>query len=152
MLLEQLQAMFGKCKDYDRMAAAFVDLLAERDRLRYDLAVARKENRTLRRRLRDAEMQLLRRAHADALLLGMLHFSYAGTSRAECAHAGIMSERRWNRATALARLAGLRDRKRVGWHDDINAEDFIERLDGAAERVKAHGLDVLRAQMPRRGR
>ena len=151
-MLAQLQALFGKCKDYDRLAAAFVDVLAERDRLAYDNAVLRKENRTLRRRLRDAEMGMLRRAHADALLLGMLHFSYQATSRGECAHAGIMSERRWNRATALARLAGLRDRQNVGWHEDVSAEEYIERLDGAAERVKAQGFDLLRTQMPRRGR
>lgn len=151
-VLEQVRRLFGEHRDYDQLAAAFVQVLAERDRAVYEAALLRKENRYLRRRLKDKEMRLLRCAHADALLLGMLHYSYQSTSRAECARSGIMSERRWNRACALARLAGVRDRKCIGWHDDVSAEEFVERLDGAAERVKAHGFDVLRAAMPRRGR
>ena len=147
-----LRELFTARRDYNELAASYVSLLAERDRARYEAAIARKEAYTLRRRLKDSEMGKVRRAHADALLLGALHFGYQSTSRAACVDSGIMSERRWNRATALARLAGTRDRQNVGWHEDLDAETYIARIDAAAERVKAHGYDLLRNAMPRRGK
>ena len=67
--------------DYQRMAVALDQALAEIDRLRLEVANLRSENRELRRMLQDHELRMLRRAERDALLLGALHFAGGYTWR-----------------------------------------------------------------------
>lgn len=75
VMIDRVLALLGESKDYQALRAELVLLLQERDRLVYENARLRQENRYLCRRLRDGELRRLRSTVADALLLGALHFS-----------------------------------------------------------------------------
>ena len=92
--------------DYQRMATALDQALAEIDRLRLENANLRVELHDLRRRLQDHELRMLRRAERDALLLGALHFSGGYTSKRQAQSLGL-GENRWSLARVLLRFGGV---------------------------------------------
>lgn len=133
-----------KAKSFDQLQADALRLLAEYERLQMENLHLRKENRELRRRLRDGEMRLLRRAVADAMLIGALYFSKQTISRRACGLVGI-GERRWVRAQALLRLARIHDGRRIRVE---TPGEFERALTVAQTRVEHDGLERLRERMP----
>jgi hypothetical protein len=142
-MIDQVLALLRKGKDYETLHATLVDLLQGRDRLAYENAKLRQENRQLRRRLRDGELRLLRSAHADALLLGALYFSGQYTSRRACQ--AVMSEHRWMQARALLLLARIHNGKRITAE---TPEEFERVVAVARKRVEREGLAVLHHRLP----
>lgn len=91
------------------------------------------------RALDDRELGLLRRAQADAELIGRIHFAMMPTTAASCWEHGL-SLRRWHWARALLRRAGVHDGRRVSV---FTAAEFAEGLRLAVREVEAGGLHLL---------
>jgi hypothetical protein len=143
-MIRQVIEAVEKIKNHDKLQGYVLRLCQENERLRLENAQLRQENRQLRRRLQDAELRLLRRAEADALLMGGLFFAGLPISRRACQDVGI-GEKRWTRATALLRVARVVDGRRVR----VDApEDFERALRSARQRVEKEGMDVLRWRTP----
>lgn len=141
-MLQQLVDLFS-VQDPAKLRTVIAKQRAIILKLQVENAQLRRENRQLRRRLADAELRLLRQAHADAILIGGLHFAGLPTSRRACLEVGI-SERHWTRARALLRLARLHDgQMRV---DD--PADYERSLAVAVEKVTKSGMEQLRYRMP----
>jgi hypothetical protein len=119
-------------------------LCEENERLRLENAKLRNENRQLRRRLADAELRLVRRAHADGLLMGGLYFAGLSISRRACQAVGI-GDKRWTRAVALLRVGRVHDGNHITVEEPA---DFERALRVARQRVEAQGLDTLRYLLP----
>lgn len=143
-MINQVIEAVQKVHDYDRLQETVLHLFEENEKLRLENAKLRQENRILRRRLKDRELRLLRRAEADALLIGALYFAHQYTSRRACVGCGI-SERRWMRAIALIRVARLYEDAQI---IALTPEDFERRIDGARQWVEQKGMDTLRYRMP----
>src|SRR5262245_61658151 len=119
-MLAQLIDAFQSHHDPARLRSVIRKQSLLIDRLRLENATLRAENRQMRRRLADAELRLLQRAEADALLLGGLYFAGLPTSRRACADVGI-GARRWRRAIALLMVGRAHDGQRV---TVIDAPDY----------------------------
>lgn len=148
-MLHELIAAYRKGRDFEQLADLAARLVLENDRLRLENAQLRAENRHLRRVLRDRELRLLRRAEADAVLLGAMHFAHLPTSSRAALDIGI-SRRRWHWARALLKVAALHD----GGHGDFTVTDpaaFEELLAGGVALVEADGLQVMRWKLVRNG-
>lgn len=133
-----------RASERNQLRDMVLKLLQENEQLRLENAKLRQENRQLRRRLADAEMRLVRRAQADALLMGGLYFAGLPVSRRACADVGI-GHRRWVRAMALLKVG------RVAHDGQIRVDDpsdFERGVKTATERVQRDGLDILRYRMP----
>lgn len=133
-----------KAQDYGRLQGYVLRLCEENERLRLENAKLRQENRQLRRRLADAELRLVRRAHADALLMGGLYFAGLPISRRACKVAGI-GDKRWTRARALLRVARVINDQRVRAE---TPEDFERAISVARQRIEREGMHVLAVRMP----
>lgn len=148
-MLGELLNAYHKARDFDELQDVAARLVQENDRLRLENARLRSENRYLRRVLHDRELRLLRRAEADAVLMGALHWAGQETSAAACADVGI-SRRRWHWARALLKAAGLHE----GGHGTFtvtNIEDFDRLLAAGVELVERDGLVVMRRKLVRNG-
>jgi hypothetical protein len=143
-MINQVIDAIHKVKDYRRLQGYVLRLCEENERLRLENAKLRNENRQLRRRLADAELRLVRRAHADALLMGGLYFAGLSISRRACQAVGI-GDHRWTRARALLRVARVIDNQRVRVE---SPEDFERAITVAKQRVEREGLEILRYRMP----
>lgn len=128
--------------DYQRMAAALDQALAEIDRLRLENANLRSELRELRRRLQDYELRMLRRAERDALLLGALHFSGGYTSKRQAATVG-MGENRWTLARALLVYGGAIS-KRTKTIKVQTPGDWENAVAAGVRLVASEGVDLLK--------
>jgi hypothetical protein len=147
-MLEKIVAGLGGKQDYARLQALCADLVTQNDALRLKVAQLQAENRQLRRRLADRELRQLRKAEADAALIGGLLFAQMPTTRAACLDYGI-SRRRWTWAMALLQI-GLVRRHDGGWRD-VSMETFESALRGAVGIVERDGLQALVDRMPRNG-
>jgi hypothetical protein len=143
-MIHKLIDALTRAKDDNRLRDAFLKLAQDNERLRLKVAQLQSENRQLRRRLHDAELRLLRRAEADALLVGALHFADLPTSRRACAEVGL-GHRRWVRAQALLKLGRVVDGRRIVTDAP---EDFERAVRVATEKVKKQGIEALRHRMP----
>lgn len=132
--------LFDRQHRIHTLEAAAATLIAENDRLRIERAALQKENRTLRRRLPNPELRIMRRARLDAELLIAAHLGGLPTSRRESVNLGI-SHRRWNWAAALLDLARIRHRTGA-WRTD-EADQLRLRLDLAAHKVEREGIGLL---------
>lgn len=146
-MLERIVASIGR-KDIAQIQALCAELVKANDALRLENAKLRAENRELRRRLAERELSTLRRAEADAGLIGGLLFAQVPTTRAACLEYGI-SRRRWAWAMALLRVAQVR-RHDGGWRD-VSMDSFEASLRGAVGIVERDGVQVLTDRMPRNG-
>ena len=147
MIAGVLKALKGG-KDLEELQALCARLIAENDALRVENALLRRENAYLQRKVKDAELRILRRAQADALLIGSMHFGHVGTSRAACLEYGI-SRRRWTWAMALLQCAHVRTTK-GDWHQ-LDIAQFDGRLASAVKRIEDAGMQALHAWLPRNG-
>jgi hypothetical protein len=143
MIYKVIEAV-EKVQDYDRLQGMVLHLFEENEKLRLENARLLKENRHLRRRLRDAEFRLLRRAEMDAMLLGGLYFAGQSISRRACQEYGI-GERRWNRAMALLKVGRVVDEECVRCE---TPEEYERAVRVARQRVENQGMDTLRDRMP----
>jgi hypothetical protein len=143
-MIDQVTRAIHKIKDYNRLADFALRLVEDNERLRLENAQLRKENRTLRRRLHDAELRLLRRATADALLMGGLYFAGQTASKRALKAMGI-GHRRWARACALLKLARVHDGRRI-----LATEpgEFDKALNLAQMRVQREGLGAMQHRLP----
>ena len=100
-----------------------------------ELKKLQQENAKLRKRLgeRSRHARRVDRAYHDALLLAQLHIGYAPTSRQFAGHASI-SQRRWQNAMALLKMARLHDGRTWLHHDLLTVES---RLDSAKDKAVA---------------
>lgn len=143
-MIHRMIDVLTRASERNQLRDMVLKLLQENEQLRLENAKLRAENRQIRRRLADAELRLVRRAQADALLIGGLHFAELPTSRRACYDVGL-SERRWMRAMALLRVGRVAQDGRIG----VDApEDFERGVRVAVERVKRDGIDTLRHRMP----
>lgn len=143
-MIDKLMDAIRKAKNFDQLQADALRLWDAYEQLQRENAELRKENRILRRRLKDAEMRLLRRACADAVLMGGLHFVGASASRRslKALHVG---GRRWARACALLKLARVHD----GRHITAAAQDeYFTALHLAKKRVERDGMDAMQHRLP----
>lgn len=147
-MLERIVASLGGKHDIERLQALCAQLVRDNDKLRLENAKLRAENRDLRRRLAERELTQLRRAEADAALIGGLLFAQLPTTRDACMEYGI-SRRRWAWAMALLKVALVR-RHDGGWRD-VDMAEFESRLRGAVGIVERDGLQTLVDRMPRNG-
>lgn len=131
-----------RSSSYRDMAQALDAALAEIDRLRLEVANLRSENRELRRKLRDHELRMLRRAQRDALLIGALHIAGLYTSKRACREVGI-TENRWSLARVLLRFGGALD-KRSGRLKAETGADFEQAVNFAVRLVESEGGELLR--------
>jgi hypothetical protein len=143
-MINQVIDAVRKAKDYGRLQGYVLRLCQENERLRLENAKLRQENRQLRRRLADAELRLVRRAYADALLMGGLYFAGLSISRRQCQTVGI-GDRRWSRARALLRLARVITDSRIRVE---TPEDFERAVTVAKQRIEREGMEILRYRMP----
>ncbi len=128
--------------DFQRMATALDQALAEIDRLRLENANLRTELREIRRRLQDHELRMLRRAERDALLLGALHFSGGYTSKRQAASVG-MGENRWTLARALLVYGGAMSKRTRAIKAQTPAQWELAVASGV-RIVAAEGVDLLK--------
>lgn len=143
-MIQRLIDLFSVNNDPTRLRAIIrkqADIIRKQE---LKIAELQSENRSLRRRLADAELRLLRRAEADAVLLGALHFSGCATSRRACADVGL-GHRRWRRAVALLQVGRVHDGRCI---TTDAPEDFERSVRVAGERVRRHGAETLRHRMP----
>lgn len=147
-MIERILTAIKRPQQGQDLVALCASLVEENDTLRLENARLRAENRHLRRRLKDRELATLRRAEADCLLVGALHFAQLPTSRATCLRYGV-SRRRW--AWSMALLAIARLRYRDGHWRDCDMQTYEESLHGAVTIVERRGIDALIAEMPRNG-
>jgi len=143
-MIRQLIDAFAAHNDPAKLRAVIAKQRLIIDRLRKENAQLRHENRQLRRRLKDTELNLLRRAETDAYLIGALYFAQQSTSRRACGACGI-GPRRWHRAIALLRVARIHDGRRI---DEVTPEEFERAVVVGRQRVERDGLDVVRWRMP----
>jgi hypothetical protein len=143
-MIDQVTQAIHKIKDYSRLHAYTLQLWTQHERLQLENAQLRKENRYLRRRLKDAELKLLRRAAADAALMGALYFAGDATSRRAMQTLG-MGEKRWTRACALLKLARIHDGRRI-----VASEpgEFDTALTLAEQRVRRDGMAAIQHRLP----
>lgn len=127
--------------DYQRMAVALDQALAEIDRLRLEVANLRSENRELRRMLQDHELRMLRRAERDALLLGALHFAGGYTSKRQVATIGV-GENRWSLARVLLRFGGVL--RKDGSYKVQTPGEWEAAVAFGVRVVAAEGCDLLK--------
>ncbi len=137
-----IDRIVAQSHDYQQMAAALDQALAEIDRLRLENANLRTENRELRRMLADHELRMLRRAERDALLLGALHFSGGYTSKRQAATVG-MGENRWTLARALLRFGGAVS-KRTNKIKAQTPAQWEMAVESGVRIVAAEGCDLLK--------
>jgi hypothetical protein len=133
-----------RAQDYGRLADFALRLVEENERLRLENAQLRQENRHLRRRLQDVELRLLRRAHADAALMGALYFVGESTSKRAMGVAGV-GPRRWARACALLKLARIHDGRRITANDP---DELDTALHLAQQRVYRDGPAAISHRLP----
>ncbi len=146
-MLEKIVAGLGK-QDYTALHALAAELVTQNDALRLKVAQLQAENRKLRRLLANRELRQLRKAEADAALIGAFHFGQMPTTRAACLECGI-SRRRWTWAMALLQIALVR-RHDGGWRD-VSMETFESALRGAVGIVERDGIQALVDRMPKNG-
>ncbi len=137
-----IDRIVAQSHDYQQMAAALDQALAEIDRLRLENANLRTENRELRRMLADHELRMLRRAERDALLLGALHFSGGYTSKRQAATVG-MGENRWTLARALLRFGGAVS-KRTNKIKAQTPAQWEMAVAAGVRLIAAEGVDLLK--------
>jgi hypothetical protein len=147
-MINQIIAALGGKTDIQKLQALCAELVTQNDLLRLENAKLRAANRELRRRLRDRELATLRRAEADAALIGALLYAHLPTSRAACLGYGI-SRRRWSWAMALLQVAHLR-RYDGRWREAPMA-DYESALRSAVATVERDGVQQLTARLPRNG-
>jgi len=106
----------------------------------------RDENTRLRKALRinGRHGRRIQRAYDAAMVLAVWHVAYAGVSRLDCTARG-MSQRQWENATALLRLARVLDGSRWRVHDLAAIE---ERLRAAQDRA-CEAPEAFFARLPR---
>jgi len=111
-----------------------------------ELRRLRDENTRLRKALRinGRHGRRIQRAYDAAMVLAVWHVAYAGTSRLDCTSRG-MSQRQWENATALLRLARVIERGRWRVHDLATIE---ERLRAAQDRA-CEAPEAFFARLPR---
>lgn len=144
-LIDALARHYGS--DYLSMSQALDAALQEIDALRIEAAQLRAENRYLRRRLRDAELRLMRQAERDAILICAYHMGGLPTSRSACLGYGI-SRRHWSAAIALLKLGGVHDGRGIV---EASSEELAGGLRWALQRCEREGLAPLKARLPRNG-
>ena len=147
-MLAELWTTYQNGKSYAELEALCTQLIAENDALRLENAKLKSENRTLRRRLADADLRLLRRAQVDASMLVLMHLACSPTSRTSALNYGI-SRRRWAWARALLKKSGCMDY--AGEWLDRDIDGFERSLVGAVERVERLGVDLLKLGLPKNG-
>lgn len=148
MMIERVLAALNSPQRGEDLTALCASLVAENDALRLENARLRTENRHLRRRLKDRDLAIVRRAEADSLLIGALHFGQLSTSRSSCLAYGV-SRRRW--AWAMGLLAIARVRHRDGHWRECDMQTYEEQLRGAVAIVERKGVGALQAEMPKNG-
>lgn len=94
----------------------------------------RRENTQLRKKVaaNGRHVRRVDRAYADALLLAQLHIGYSSTSRGYVQQAASMSQRRWQNAIGLLKLARVHDGRSWQCHDLLTIET---RLNTAVEKA-----------------
>lgn len=143
-MIEQLAQAIHKIKDYGRLHAYTQQLWDAYEQLQLENLELRKENRYLRRKLKDAEMRLLRRAAADAVLMGGLHFAGQPASR-RALKAMDVGGRRWARACALLKLARVHNGKRITAESQ---DEYFTAVRLAKQRVEREGMSAMRHRLP----
>jgi hypothetical protein len=146
-VLRELLDTYAKGRDFDELAALAARLIERAEAQRLEIVRLRAENRYLRRQIHDRELRLLRRAQADAALMGALFFAMLPTTASGCAAVGI-SKRRWHWARALLKVARVHDG--YGWLVD-NVDDYEARLAAAVQRLEADGLWPMRSAVAKQG-
>ncbi len=93
-----------------------------------ELKKLQQENARLRKRLQENSRHARRidRAYHDALLLAQLHVGYTPTSRGFAAQAANMSQRRWQNALALLKMARVHSGRAWIHHDLLTVESRLE--------------------------
>lgn len=98
-----------------------------------ELAATKKELADARRKLqeRGRHADRIRQAHVDALVMAGHHIAYLNTTRRAALELAGITQRRWESAVGLMRLANVVN-KRNRWliHD---LEDITKRLDKAQQ-------------------
>ena len=148
-MLRELLNAHNRGRNVEELTALAAHLVAENDRLRLENARLRAENRYLRRVLRDRDYRLLRRAQADAVLMGALHWAGQETTAAACIDVGI-SRRRWHWARALLKCSDLHSGGHGGF-TVTDLESFDVLLAGGVERIEHDGMGLLRRNLVRNG-
>lgn len=97
------------------------------------------ELQTTKRNLSDARRKLrergrhadrIRQAHVDALVMASHHVAYLNTTRRASLELGAITQRRWEGAIGLMRLANVHNGERWLIHD---LADITSRLEKAAQ-------------------
>lgn len=99
-----------------------------------ELKKLQQENTRLRKRAQENSRHTRRvdKAYHDALLLAQLHVGYTPTSRSFVARTASMSQRRWQNALALLKMARLHSGRQWLHHDLLTIES---RLDVAKDKA-----------------
>lgn len=145
-MIDQLIELFQSNRDPGKLRAVIAKQREIITRLQVENVQLRHENRLLRRRLRDAELRIVRRAQDDAILIGALHFAGLETSRRACAEIGI-SQWRWTTAQAFLRTARITDHGGRDWRVDT-PEEYERAVHVAVERLQRDGFEGLRHRLP----
>jgi hypothetical protein len=143
-MIDKVIDAIRRARDYDRLHRDTQRLWDAYEQVQRENLELRKENRVLRRKLKDAEMRLLRRAAADAVLMGGLHFAGASASRRSLKALDV-GARRWARACALLKLARIHDGKRITTEGQ---DEFFTALHLAKKRVEREGMDAMQHRLP----
>jgi hypothetical protein len=147
-MLRELLETYESGKHYAEIEKLCVQLIADNDILRLDNARLLAENRQLRRRLKDADLRLLRRAQVDANMMVLMHLACSQTTRAKSLEYGI-SRRRWAWARALLKKSGCMDY--AGEWMDRDIDGYESCLLNAVDRVERLGVDLLKLGLPKNG-
>lgn len=96
--------------------------------LKAEIARLERENRTLRRALRNssAHARRIQQSYEDALQLAVHHIGGQSTSRERGINALGLTQRRWERAIALLRMAKLHTGYRWQKHDLLAIENGLK--------------------------
>lgn len=97
--------------------------------IQIELRQCREENTRLRKKLGENTRHYRRveKAYRDALILAELHVGYVGTTRRTAGDLVEMTQRRWQNALALLKMARCHDGRRWTAHDLLTIETRLQR-------------------------